>query len=71
LSDTADRGDEAANVIATQVVSSAIIGSGASERFGKIRWSMANSILISWALTIPASAALAAGIYWLLLKVTI
>jgi PiT family inorganic phosphate transporter len=58
-------------VSTTQVVSSAIIGSGASERFGKIRWSAANVILISWVLTIPATMALAAGVYWLLLKVTI
>jgi PiT family inorganic phosphate transporter len=58
-------------VSTTQVVSSAIIGSGASERFGKIRWSAANTILISWVLTIPATMALAAGLYWILLKVTI
>lgn len=58
-------------VSTTQVVSSAIIGSGASERFGKIRWSTANRILISWILTIPATAALAAGVYWLLMRSTL
>lgn len=58
-------------VSTTQVVSSAVIGSGASERFGKIRWSAANTILISWILTIPATMAVASAAYWFLLKVTI
>jgi inorganic phosphate transporter, PiT family len=58
-------------VSTTQLISSAIIGVGASERLGKIRWNVANDILISWILTIPATAALAAGIYWLLMRSTI
>jgi len=58
-------------VSTTQLVSSSIIGVGSAERLGKIRWSVANDILVSWILTIPATAALAAGVYWLLLKVTI
>ncbi len=58
-------------VSTTQLISSAIIGVGASERLGKIRWSVANDILISWILTIPITAALAAGIYWLLMRSTI
>ena len=58
-------------VSTTQVVSSAIIGSGASERFGKVRWNPVSAILISWVLTIPATMALAAIAYWLLLKIAI
>lgn len=58
-------------VSTTQLVSSAILGVGSSERFGKIRWNVANDILISWILTIPATAVLAAGIYWLLMRSTI
>ncbi len=58
-------------VSTTQLISSAIIGVGASERLGKIRWNVANDILISWILTIPATAALAAGVYWLLMRSTI
>jgi PiT family inorganic phosphate transporter len=53
-------------VSTSQVVSSAIIGVGASERFGKVRWSVAGDILTAWLLTIPASALLAAGVYWLI-----
>ncbi|MBI3161426.1 MAG: inorganic phosphate transporter [Chloroflexi bacterium] len=53
-------------VSTTQVVSSAIIGVGASERFGKVRWGVAGDILIAWIVTIPASALFSAGIYWLM-----
>jgi len=53
-------------VSTTQVVSSAIIGVGASERFGKVRWGVAGDILTAWIITIPASALLAATVYWLI-----
>jgi PiT family inorganic phosphate transporter len=52
----------------SQVVSSAIIGVGASERFSKVRWSVAGDIVTSWVITIPASALLAAGMYWLIAR---
>lgn len=52
----------------SQVVSSAIIGVGASERISKVRWSVAGDIITSWVITIPASALLAAGVYWLITK---
>jgi PiT family inorganic phosphate transporter len=53
-------------VSTTQVVSSAIVGIGASERFGKVRWGVAGDILTTWIITIPASAILSAGFYWLI-----
>lgn len=53
-------------VSTTQVVSSAIIGVGASERFGKVRWGVAGDILTAWVITIPISALFSAGIYSLL-----
>lgn len=53
-------------VSTTQVVSSAIIGVGASERFGKVRWGVAGDILTAWVITIPVSALFSAGIYSLL-----
>ncbi|MBV6395800.1 MAG: hypothetical protein HFACDABA_01382 [Anaerolineales bacterium] len=55
-----------APVSTSHVVSSAIIGVGASERFSKVRWSVAGDILTAWLITIPVSASLAAGFYWLL-----
>ena len=53
-------------VSTTQVVSSAIIGVGSAERFGKVRWRVAGDIVTAWIVTIPATALLAAGIYLLI-----
>ncbi len=53
-------------VSTTQVVSSAIMGVGAAERINKVRWHVAQDIIVAWVLTIPASALVGAGIYWLL-----
>ena len=47
----------------SQVVSSAIVGVGASERIGKVRWSVAGDVLVAWLITIPVSALFSAGIY--------
>jgi inorganic phosphate transporter, PiT family len=53
-------------VSTTQVVSSAIMGVGAAERFNKVRWGVAREIATAWLLTIPATALMAAGLYWVL-----
>jgi len=55
-------------VSTTQVVSSAIIGVGSSERLGKVRWSVAGDIVTAWIVTIPATALVSAGIYLLLTR---
>jgi PiT family inorganic phosphate transporter len=46
------------------VVSSAILGVGAAERPNKVRWGVAQEIAMAWLLTIPVSALIAAGLYW-------
>lgn len=51
----------------SQVVSSAIIGVGSSERLSKVRWSVVGDIAMAWVITIPVSALLSAGVYWLVL----
>lgn len=56
-------------VSTSQVVSSAIIGVGSAERASKVRWSVAEEIITSWLITIPASGLLAAGVYWLLVSI--
>jgi PiT family inorganic phosphate transporter len=56
-------------VSTTQVVSSAIMGVGAAERVNKVRWGVAGEIATAWLLTIPATALLAAGLYWILSRV--
>jgi PiT family inorganic phosphate transporter len=53
-------------VSTTQVVSTAIMGVGAAERVNKVRWGVAGEIASAWLLTIPATALVGAGIYWLL-----
>jgi PiT family inorganic phosphate transporter len=55
-------------VSTSQIVSSAIIGVGSAERVSKVRWSVAGDIAIAWLITIPASALLAAGVYWLIIS---
>jgi PiT family inorganic phosphate transporter len=56
-------------VSTTQVVSSAIMGVGASERVNKVRWKVAQEIAMAWLLTIPATALLAAGLYWVITQI--
>jgi PiT family inorganic phosphate transporter len=55
-------------VSTTQVVSSAIMGVGAAERVNKVRWGVAQEIATAWLLTIPATALVAAGIYWIIIQ---
>lgn len=54
-------------VSTTQVVSSAIMGTGAADRWNKVRWGVAKDILIAWLLTIPFSALVASGFYKLII----
>ena len=55
-------------VSTTQVVSSAIMGVGAADRLNKVRWGVAQEIATAWLLTIPATALVAAGTYWVLIQ---
>jgi len=56
-------------VSTTQVVSSSIMGVGAAERVNKVRWGVAADLAAAWLLTIPASALVAAGLYYALSRV--
>ena len=53
-------------VSTTQVVSSSIMGVGSADRVKMVRWGVAKEIMVAWLITIPATAAVAAGIYWLI-----
>jgi PiT family inorganic phosphate transporter len=53
-------------VSTTQVVSSSIMGAGAAERMNKVRWGVAREIAMAWLLTIPVTALIAAGLYFVL-----
>jgi len=54
-------------VSTTQVISSAIIGVGASKGVRGVRWGVARQILFAWLLTLPA-AGLAGGATWIVLN---
>jgi PiT family inorganic phosphate transporter len=54
-------------VSTTHVISSAIMGVGASDRFSAVRWGVAGNIVIAWVLTLPAAGA-AAGIAYFVLN---
>jgi len=56
-------------VSTTQVVSSAIMGVGAAERVNKVRWGVVQEIAIAWLLTIPATALVGAGMYWVIIQI--
>jgi inorganic phosphate transporter, PiT family len=46
-------------VSTTHVISAAIMGVGASDRFSAVRWGVAGNIVVAWILTLPASGAVA------------
>ena len=50
-------------VSTTQVATSAIFGVGAAERVTKVRWGIAEGILLAWLVTLPVAAALGALAY--------
>ena len=53
-------------VSTTQVVSTAIMGVGAADRLSKVRWKVAGDIGVTWLVTIPSTAILAALFFWLI-----
>jgi phosphate/sulfate permease len=53
-------------VSTTHVISSSVMGVGATRRFSAVRWGVAGNIVFAWILTIPAAAAVAA-LMWLVL----
>lgn len=57
-------------VSTTQVISSSIMGVGATKRLSAVRWGVVGNILWAWVLTLPATFAFAGGMMWLLLRVT-
>ncbi|GKW47725.1 inorganic phosphate transporter [Planococcus sp. NCCP-2050] len=53
-------------VSTTHVISSSIMGVGASHRLKGVKWGTGKTMLITWVITMPISAALAAAIYFIL-----
>jgi PiT family inorganic phosphate transporter len=52
-------------VSTTHTITGAIVGVGATRRLSAVRWGIAGKIVWAWILTIPMSAAIGAGIFWI------
>ena len=50
----------------THTITGAIVGVGSTRRLSAVRWGVAGQIVWAWILTIPAAAAVAAGVYKLI-----
>ena len=55
-----------APVSTTHVITSAVMGSGATRRVSAVRWGVAQNIVLAWVLTFPAAGSVAAAVYVLL-----
>jgi PiT family inorganic phosphate transporter len=55
-----------APVSTTHIITSAIMGAGATKRLSAVRWGVAQNILAAWVLTFPAAGLFAAAVYWVL-----
>ena len=53
-------------VSTTHTITGAIVGVGAVHRLSAVRWGVARRIVWAWVLTIPASAAVAAVVFWIM-----
>ena len=53
-----------APVSTTHIITSAIMGAGATKRASAVRWGVATNILAAWVLTFPAAGLAAAIVYW-------
>ena len=53
-------------VSTTHTITGAIIGVGTTRRLSAVRWGIAGQIVWAWILTIPISATIAAGMYYIL-----
>jgi PiT family inorganic phosphate transporter len=51
-------------VSTTHTITGSIVGVGAARRMSAVRWNVASSIVVAWVFTIPASALVAAAVYY-------
>ncbi|MER8160792.1 inorganic phosphate transporter [Streptomyces sp. NPDC094472] len=54
-----------APISTTHVITSAIMGVGATKRVSAVRWGVAKNIILGWFITMPAAAGVAALSYWI------
>ena len=53
-------------VSTTHTITGAIMGVGATKRMSAVKWGLAGKIVIAWVITIPVSALVSAGCYWMI-----
>ncbi|MBP7745682.1 MAG: inorganic phosphate transporter [Phycisphaerae bacterium] len=56
-------------VSTTHTITGSIFGVGAIRRLSAVRWGVGYEIAMAWVLTLPVSAAIAAGVYWLIMRI--
>jgi len=54
-----------APISTTHVITSAIMGVGATKRINAVRWGVAKNIVLGWFITMPAAAIVAACSFWI------
>ncbi len=55
-----------APISTTHIITSSVMGAGATKRFSAVRWGVARNIVVAWVLTFPAAGLVAAFFYWVL-----
>jgi inorganic phosphate transporter, PiT family len=55
-----------APVSTTQIITSSVVGVGATKRLSAVRWGVAQNIVLAWVLTFPMAASVAALLYFVL-----
>jgi len=53
----------AAPISTTHVITSSVMGVGATKKFSAVRWGVAGNILAAWLLTLPMAALAAAAVF--------
>lgn len=53
----------------THVISTSIMGVGASKRFSAVRWGIVGKIIVAWTITIPVTALISAAVYDLIRRI--
>ena len=53
-----------APISTTHIITTSVMGAGATKRFSAVRWGVARSIVVAWILTFPAAGLVAAVVYW-------
>jgi PiT family inorganic phosphate transporter len=54
-----------APISTTHIITSAVMGSGATRRASAVRWGVAQNIVVAWVLTFPAAGSVAAVMFWI------